>query len=64
MNNVTEIRQLLKEIKTASGKEPKDIFYFLKADQALTLLPCETCTHKTEMDLCSQWATKRFPETT
>ncbi len=43
MTSTSKIHQLLKEIKTAAGKTPRDIFYFLKADQALALLPCETC---------------------
>ena len=40
-----EAIKLLEEIKKAAGKWPKDVFYFIKADQALALLKpkCATC---------------------
>ena len=41
MSKEEAIRTLLEEIKKAAGKCPKDVFFFIKADQALALLKPE-----------------------
>lgn len=41
--DIQKIRQLLREIKIVASQTQGDIFYYIKAEQALALLPCETC---------------------
>ena len=56
-----EAIKLLEEIKKAAGKWPKDVFYFIKADQALALLKlkCATCGGSKTIDLaCYGGSTK------
>ncbi len=43
LDQITQLRTLLKEIKVAAGKCQKNVFFYLKAEKALALLPCETC---------------------
>jgi len=41
MTKDTEAIELLEDIKTASGKSQRDVFYYLKADQVIELLTKE-----------------------
>lgn len=49
MDKIERVIELLGEIKTASGKRQCDVFYYLKADQAITKLKAEQLKHKTCM---------------
>lgn len=42
MSREAEAIELLDEIKTAAGKSQRDVFYYIKADQALALLQAPT----------------------
>jgi len=49
MADIEKAKELLEEIKTAAGESQRDVFYYLKADQALSALDekpvCETCSN-------------------
>lgn len=71
MKNEKAIRKLLEEIKTAAGKSQRDVYFFLKADEAIALLkPCslsgefEYMTELKKLAKCSMSGVKKVAQKT
>lgn len=47
-----KIRDLLEDIKTASGKRRCDVFYYLKADQALKNIDASEASRRELLEAC------------